>query len=63
MLNSATSTTINECVVPRYWGINYQAPDSNNAAPPNIQADMEVKKDGDGFCDTFTTVGGAVAGE
>lgn len=63
MQHLVTATTINECVVPRYWGINYQSPDSSSAAPPNIQADMTVEKDSDGFCDTFTTVGGAVAGK
>ncbi|KAI0531554.1 hypothetical protein GGR58DRAFT_524417 [Xylaria digitata] len=54
--------TANQCVVPRYWGINYQTPDASNAAPPNIGADLEVVNDSDGFCDSFTTIGGAVAG-
>ena len=49
--------------MPQYWGINYQAPDLGNAAPPFIGADMSIESDSDGFCSTFTTVGSAVAGE
>jgi hypothetical protein len=57
------STTVNECKVPAYWAINYQAKDAHNAAPPNLGAKIEYKIDSTGFCSTFTTVGGAVAGE
>ncbi|KAI1378717.1 hypothetical protein F4677DRAFT_465844 [Hypoxylon crocopeplum] len=57
------STTINECQVPRYWGINYQPSDANPGyAPPNIQADMDMEIDSSDFCSTFTAVGSAVAG-
>ncbi|KAI3324079.1 hypothetical protein HD806DRAFT_543494 [Xylariaceae sp. AK1471] len=53
--------TVNECVVPRYWSVNYQ-PSDLNGAPPFIQADMTFETDDIGFCDTLVTVGGAVAG-
>ena len=59
----ANKITVNECTVPQYWGINYQAADSSNAAPPSIEADMSIVVDKGGFCDTFTTVGNAVAGK
>ncbi|KAF2733262.1 hypothetical protein EJ04DRAFT_605937 [Polyplosphaeria fusca] len=54
--------TVTQCVVPAYWGINYQAPDSANAAPPFIGADVAVEIDEGGFCGTLTTALGAVAG-
>ena len=52
--------TVNECTVPRFWGINYQS--DADAAPPFISSsvDMEVVKED--YCDTFTTIGEAVAG-
>ncbi|KAF2466174.1 uncharacterized protein BDR25DRAFT_306336 [Lindgomyces ingoldianus] len=54
--------TVTECVVPQYWGINYQAPDATNAAPPFIGADMHITLDEGGFCTTLLTSLGAVAG-
>ncbi|MCJ1347368.1 hypothetical protein MMC31_005592 [Peltigera leucophlebia] len=54
--------TLSQCTVPQYWGINFQPPDLGNAAPPFIGADMAIKVDDDGFCGTFTTSLGAVAG-
>lgn len=51
--------TVNECTVPRFWGINYQAdPDS---APPFINTNVDMKVNDDGFCSTFTTIGGGIA--
>ncbi|KAI1814038.1 hypothetical protein GGS20DRAFT_585882 [Poronia punctata] len=53
--------TVNECVVPRYWGIALHGSDSN-APPSNIQADMTFKIEDSGLCETFATVGSAFAG-
>ena len=61
--HSAQEITVKQCTVPQYWGINFQPPDLGNAAPPFIGADMAIKVDDDGFCDTFTTILGAVAGK
>lgn len=52
--------TVNECTVPKYWGVNYQA--DADAAPPFIGADLDMKINDSGFCETFTTIGSAVAG-
>jgi hypothetical protein len=54
--------TVTECTVPQYWGINYQAPDSSNAAPPFIGSDLTMEIDGGGFCSTLLTSLSAVAG-
>ena len=54
---------MNECTVPQYWGINYQAADASDAAPPYIGADMSIEVDKGGFCSTFTDIGSAVAGK
>ncbi|KAI1175011.1 hypothetical protein F4777DRAFT_579458 [Nemania sp. FL0916] len=54
--------TVNECKVPAYWSINYQAKDAANAAPPNIGTKVAYAVDSNGFCSTFTTIGNAVAG-
>lgn len=61
--HSAQEITLNKCTVPQYWGINFQPPDSGNAAPPFIGADMAIKVDGDGFCKTFATILSAVVGK
>lgn len=62
ILRSAQPFTVNECVVPQYWGINYQPPDLGSAAPPFIGADLSIQLDAGGFCSTFLTSVGAVAG-
>lgn len=54
---------MNECTVPQYWGINFQPPGSGNSAPPFIGADMTIVVDTGGFCSTFTTIAGAIAGK
>lgn len=54
--------TVKQCTVPQYWGINFQPPDLGDAAPQFIGADMEIVLDSDGFCETFTTIGSAIAG-
>ncbi|ORY15232.1 hypothetical protein BCR34DRAFT_585137 [Clohesyomyces aquaticus] len=54
--------TVNQCVIPRYIGINYQAPDCGNCAPPNIGARLEMKLDEGGFCKTLLESAGTVAG-
>ncbi|KAI0397648.1 hypothetical protein F5Y17DRAFT_414061 [Xylariaceae sp. FL0594] len=52
--------TVNECVVPRYWGIvNFG---DTTGAPNHIQADLTLKIEGSGLCDTLTGVGEALAG-
>ena len=55
--------TVNECSVPQYWGINFQPPDLGNSAPPFIGANMNIRVDGGGFCETLLTSMGAVAGK
>jgi hypothetical protein len=59
----ADPITVNECVVPQYWGINYQDPKAATSAPPFIGADLTIVLDEGGFCSTLTTVLGAVAGK
>lgn len=56
-------TKYTNCEVPKYWGINYQAPDAANAAPPNIGLNINVEKSGDGgVCEDAMSVLGTVAG-
>lgn len=55
--------TIEQCLVPQYWGVSFQDPDESNAAPPFIGADMSVETGDDGFCGDLTSAAGAVAGE
>ena len=56
-------TPFTNCEVPKYWGVNYQAPDSANAAPPNIGVNVAVEKGGDSqVCEDAMTGIGAVAG-
>ena len=51
-------------MVPDYWGINYQEEGGDDdAAPPFIGVDLKLEVEGKGFCETFTTVGSAVAGK
>lgn len=51
------------CEVPKFWGINYQAPDAANAAPPNIGLDIAMEKvDDSKLCEDIMTGLGAVAG-
>jgi len=55
--------TVNECTVPQFWGVNYQDPNAGTSAPPFMQLTLDVAVDtGSGYCATFATVGGAVAG-
>lgn len=57
----AEPITVNECVVPKFWGINYQAGNPDNA-PPQITTSVDLSINESGFCETFTTIGSAVAG-
>lgn len=52
------------CEIPEYLGINYQAPEVANAAPPSMGMDVksEVEGLGDGCEDAMTALG-AIAGE
>jgi len=51
------------CAVPQYWGINYQAPDAANAAPPNIDMGIDVEVVKQDLCTPLMTTGSAIAGE
>ncbi|KAK3202664.1 hypothetical protein GRF29_154g350333 [Pseudopithomyces chartarum] len=57
----AEPITVNECTVPRFWGINYQGGDPNSG-PPQITTTVDLSIKESGFCETFTTIGSAVAG-
>ena len=57
------SFKLTQCTVPKYWGVNYQPPGQDNAAPPFIGADLTVTQPANGFCATFSTIASAVAGE
>ncbi|EMD63686.1 hypothetical protein GGP41_005676 [Bipolaris sorokiniana] len=51
------------CEVPRFWGINYQALDAPNAAPPNVGVDIAMEKvDQSKLCEDVMGGLGAVAG-
>lgn len=51
------------CEVPKFWGINYQAPDAGNAAPPNVGLGLDVEKAGDGgLCEKAMSALGGLAG-
>jgi hypothetical protein len=51
------------CEVPQFWGINYQAPDAVNAAPPNVGLNIAMEKvDNKDLCEGVFGGLGAVAG-
>lgn len=51
------------CEVPKFWGINYQAPDAANAAPPNVGVDIAIAEtEGNKLCEDVMGGLGAVAG-
>ncbi|KAI1359127.1 hypothetical protein F5Y08DRAFT_344973 [Xylaria arbuscula] len=54
--------TVNQCKLPKYFAVNYQAEDASNAAPPFIEAKLGLEVESNGFCAAFATIGGAIAG-
>lgn len=53
---------VTQCEVPKYWGINWQDPEASNAAPPHMEADLEVQVTDSTICaDTLESLG-AIAG-
>jgi hypothetical protein len=59
---TAEPTTVIQCEVPKFWGINFQSPDEPNSAPPNIATDLEVEIVDSPICEDTLTGLGAVAG-
>ncbi|KAI0150516.1 hypothetical protein GGR57DRAFT_471780 [Xylariaceae sp. FL1272] len=55
--------TVNQCKLPNFIAINYQDKDAADAAPPFIEAKLNLEVDSSGYCETFTTVGSSIAGE
>ncbi|KAI0187212.1 hypothetical protein EV127DRAFT_410558 [Xylaria flabelliformis] len=55
-------TTVNQCKLPKYFAVNYQADDASHAAPPFIEAKLDLEVAESGFCAKFTTIGSAIAG-
>jgi len=59
-----TKTTVNQCEIPKYVGINYQDPSYAGAAPPNMGFNLEAVPESDAaICTGVMTGLGAVAGE
>ncbi|KAI0860478.1 hypothetical protein F4860DRAFT_221366 [Xylaria cubensis] len=54
--------TVNQCKLPKYFAVNYQADDASHAAPPFIEAKLDLEVAESGFCAKFTTIGSAIAG-
>lgn len=62
MSPTAKPTTVSQCEVPKFWGVNFQAPDEPNSAPPNIATDLDVQVVDSSLCEDALTGLGAVAG-
>lgn len=59
---SAHDQSLNQCEVPQYWGINFQAPDASDSAPPFIGMDISQEKTESTACEDALSAIGAVAG-
>lgn len=57
-----TKTKFTNCEVPKFWGVNYQAPNAADAAPPNVGLDISMETEGGQVCEDAMTGIGAVAG-
>ena len=54
---------LTKCVVPQFWGITAQSATQTNDAPSYMNVGITSANEvGTGFCSTFMTIGGAIAG-